>query len=77
MQHDTADQLHVVGTQADRALRGLAHQREGLDQRLIRLAALLHPLAQGVRSRAQTGLVQRLQLRLQRVDALYGVLVTL
>ena len=45
MQHDPAHQLHVEMALAERALRGLAHRRERLDQQIVELGAVGEPLS--------------------------------
>ena len=63
-----AHQLHVVVALADRPLRGLAHDRERLDQQVVDRLAVLDALAELRRLRLQLGVGQLLHRRLERVD---------
>ena len=45
MQHDPAHQLHVEMALAERALRGLAHRRERLDEQIVEFGAVGEPLS--------------------------------
>ena len=68
MQHHAADQLHVEMALAERALGGLAHRGEGLDQQVVERLALGQALLQPGRARPQRVVGERLDRRLERVD---------
>ena len=70
VQRDAADQLHVEVAHLQHALAGLAHHGKGLGQQLVERLALRQALAELVGLGAQRGVVQRLELRLERVDLL-------
>jgi hypothetical protein len=71
VQRHAADQLHVEVAHLQRALAGLAHHGEGLGQQVVERLALREALAELVGLGAQRGVVQLLELRLQRVDLLH------
>jgi len=76
MQHHAADQLHVEVPHLQHPLAAFAHDRKGLgQQRVERLG--LRALAQRVGHRAQLGIGELLELRLERVDALHHTPVLL
>ena len=68
MQHHAADQLDVEVALAQRALGGLARDREALEQQLVERLALERALAQGLVARAQLLVGLELQLGLVVVD---------
>ena len=77
VQDHAADQLHVVVALADRAPRRLAGQGKGLGQQIVERLAARGALAQLVGLLAQLLIVEQLHLRLDRVDRLGALLVTL
>ncbi len=68
MQHHPAHQLHVEMALAERALGGLAHGGEGLDQDVVEFGAVGELLLEVRGARAQLVVGQRLELRLDLVD---------
>ena len=77
MQHHAADQLHVVVAHAQRALAGLAAERERLVQQVVERLAVARALAQRVGLLADLVILEQLHLGLDRVDALDALLVLL
>ena len=75
VQHHAADQLHVEVAHAERALAGLAAEREGLVQQVVERLAVARALAQRVGLLAQLVVLEQLHLGLDRVDALDALLV--
>ena len=73
MQHRRAHQLDVEVAQAQRALGGLAHDREGLGQEVVERLAVLDPLAELVGLGAELVVGQRGELLLPRVDLADGL----
>ena len=70
MEHHAAHQLDVEMALAERALGGLAHGRERLDQQILEVFAAGEALAEAVGPGAQLGVGQSLELGLQRVDGI-------
>ena len=68
MQRDAAQQLHVEVTHAQRALAGLADDREGFGQHVFERRAVGDPLAKLVGLGAQRLVGKRGDRRLERVD---------
>ena len=68
VQEDAAHELHVEGAQAERPARRLAGVGEGLRQQLVERCPLGEPLAELGGPGADRGVVERLELRFQRVD---------
>ena len=68
MQHHAADQLDVEVALAERALGGLAREREALEQQVVERLARERALAQRVVARAQLLVGVELQLGLEVVD---------
>ncbi len=68
LQHHAADQLHVEMAQAERAARGLAHDRERLGQQVVEGLAGRELLAELDGLGGEIGVGQGLQGRLERVD---------
>ena len=66
MQDHAAHQLHVEVPLSERAFAALAADGEGLDQQLVEVMPLVGLLAQSVGACAEAGVVQLLELRLQR-----------
>ena len=77
VQDHPADQLHVEVAHAERALAGLAHDREALRQQLIERLAVARALAQRVHPLAQLGVALELELGLEGVDQRDALLVGL
>ena len=69
VQHHAADQLHVEVALAQRALGGLAREREGLGQELVERLAGTRALAQLVGALAKLLVRVQLELGLEVVDA--------
>ena len=69
VQHHAADQLDVEVALAERALAGLAGEREGLVQEVVERLAGVVALAQRRVARAQLLVALKLQLGLEVVDA--------
>ena len=68
MQHDAADQLHIVMAQADEAAAAFAANRKRFDQQIVQCLAGPQPLAESVGLLSQLGVGHRLVLGLQAVD---------
>jgi hypothetical protein len=68
VQEDAADQLHVEGAQAQRALGPLAAVREGFRQQVVEAFAVLRALAEFRRLLDDALVGEFLELGLQRVD---------
>ena len=68
MQHDPAHQLHIEMALAERALGGLAHRRERLDEQIVEFGAIGEPRLEFGRAGAQRLVRQLLKLGLQLVD---------
>ena len=75
VQHHAADHLDVEVAHAERALAGLAAEREGLVEQVVQRLAVAGALAQGVGLLAQLVVLEQLHLRLDRVDARDALLV--
>ena len=69
MEDHAADQLDVVVALPERALAGLAREREGLEEQVVELLAVEVALAQRLVARAQLVVRLELQLGLEVVDA--------
>ena len=67
VQRDAADELHVEVAHLERALRGLAHERERLGQQRLEILGLRVALLELLGLRAQLVVAQRLETRLERV----------
>ena len=65
VEHLTAHDLHVEVTHAERALAGLAHDREDLGQHRVERFALLEPALELRRLGLQLGVGERRHLRLR------------
>ena len=76
VQHRAAQQLHVERAHPERALRRLAHAREGLGQKVVERLALLEPLAELGGLAAEVVVGQLGELVLERVDLADGVFQT-
>src|SRR6188508_3370786 len=72
VQRHAADQLHVEVAHAERALAGLADDRERLGQHLVERRAAGDARLELVRLGAQRGVVERRKRRLERVDLADG-----
>ncbi len=68
VQDDAAHQLDVEQANADRPLEGLAYRGERLEEDVVELLAVLEPLAELGRFRAQLVVRERLEVRLERPD---------
>jgi len=77
VQDHAADQLHVEMAHIEHALGRFAHHGKGLRQQVFQHLALGQPLLQLRGLGAQRIVRQRGNGRLQRVDALHGLAVTL
>ena len=74
MQDHAADQLDVEVALAERALAGLAREREGLVEKVVERLAVQVPLAQRLVALAELLIGLELQLGLEGVDQLYVAL---
>ena len=70
VQHNAADQLHVIVALAERALGGFANSRKGLWQQLVERLALGDPGLENRGLSAQFLVGQRFYIGFQRVDPL-------
>ena len=75
VQHHRADQLHVVVAHAERASGGFPDQRKRLDHQVVQRLPVVVALAQRVGARFQFGVIERLELVFERVDALDDLVV--
>ena len=76
VQHRTAQDLHVEVAHAERALRGLAHDRERLGQQIVQRLALFEPLAELGGLAAELVIGERSELVFERVDVAHGAFQT-
>jgi len=70
VQHHAADHLDVVVALAERALRGLAHRGERLGQQIVERRTVLDLLAEHAGARAQVGVGEHCEPRLEPGDLL-------
>jgi len=72
VEHDAADQLHVVVALSEGSLGGFAHGGERLGQEIVQGLALFETLPELARARAQRRIGELGTLRLEPVDPLDG-----
>ena len=68
MEHHATEKLNVEMALAECALAGLAHRREGIDQKVVERFAALQPLAQPTGAGLELGIRELLELGLDRID---------